>query len=136
MTVTKSKPLTRENNSHGLLWWLRVICVFIFVSAAWTFFRANTLNEAIYIFKNCFNGITNFGSYLSNSYFDIGAPKKVFMSIPVLIIFDYLALKFDVLKALTANKYFIFRYAFYFGIIVAILLLRAADEVTFVYFQF
>ncbi len=133
---TKSKKLDLKNNSHGLLWWLRVICVFIFVSAAWTFFRANTLNDAMYIFKNCFNGIANLKNYLLSGIFEFGDKKQIIAVTLLLALFDYIALKYDVLKALTANKHFIIRYAFYFGIITAILLFRAADEVAFVYFQF
>ena len=133
---TKSKKLDLKNNSHGLLWWLRVICVFIFVSAAWTFFRANTLNDAMYIFKNCFNGIANLKNYLLSGIFKFGDKKQIAIIISLLAIYEYFSSKFDIIKSVTANKYVVVRYAVYFVMLTSILFFQATDEVAFVYFQF
>ncbi len=131
---TNSKRL--ENYPHNLFWWLRVICVFMFVVTTWTFFRANTINEAVYIFQNCFNGLSDLKSYLIAGSKTFGGKKIILFVLSLLALFDYFSLKHDVIKAITSSKYLILRYAFYFGLVTMILFFRATNEVDFVYFQF
>ena len=49
---------------------------------------------------------------------------------------DYISVKRDVISLITSQKYFIFRYAFYFGILTLLILYRASGNIQFVYFQF
>ena len=48
----------------------------IIVSAAWVFFRANTLSDALYVFSHCLDGISNPAGYLLNGIF--GFNKGIF----------------------------------------------------------
>ncbi len=130
--------IDKHKTHNGINKFFRILCVFIFCSLAWIFFRANNFNEAIYITKNFLNGITNLKNYYCEGIesINLGGKKALLFNATLLGIYDYISLKYNVIKKITSNKYLIFRYLIYFGIITAILFFMASNEVAFVYFQF
>ncbi len=90
------RPCKKKN---GLVRLLRALPVFLFVTAAWVFFRAKTLPDAIYVFTHLFTGISQPLAYLkgaisgSGSFITGGAAMLslfVFSLLP-LVVPEYLA---------------------------------------------
>ena len=134
----------RRDDVHGFKWLMRVCITFLFCVFTWVFFRANTISDALYFFGHLFEGITNVKSYFilnGIEMFHVGGPSKevrivIGISIIVLALRDYLSLRHDVIHMITSQRYFLLRYAFYFGILTILIMFRAADDTQFVYFQF
>ncbi|MCQ2513900.1 MAG: MBOAT family protein [Ruminococcus sp.] len=131
-------PKSKKNKSK-ILWWLKVLVVFVFCCFTWIFFRANTLADAGYVLTHMFSGIGNFTAYIKNGIIDINITNfdllKIFAAVLILSVFDFLSLRFDVINLISKNKCFI-RYSFYFVILIIIIFFRATEASTFVYFQF
>ena len=131
-----------KNELHGFARVVRTAGTFVFVMFAWVFFRANNLTEALYFFGHLFDGITNIKAYFilnGTKSFHIGGlltAVRIAGSIIFLAIWDCISVKRDVISMITSQKYFLFRYAFYFGILTVLILYRAAGNTQFVYFQF
>ena len=131
----------RRDDIHGFKRALRVCITFLFCMFAWVFFRANNISEALYFFGHLFEGITDVKAYFILNGIEIFALElstavRITGSIIFLAIWDYISVKRDVISLITSQKYFIFRYAFYFGILTLLILYRASGNIQFVYFQF
>ena len=106
----------------------------------WIFFRAQNINEVIYVFTNMFIGITNFKNYIVSGLYSFDV-TPLYLIIHLLIyllpltIIDCLNVKYDVIKLINNQNIFI-RYSLYFILIIVILLLHYVGEVNFIYFQF
>lgn len=109
------------------------------VMVAWNFFRAESVNEALYICKNAMNGINDLSRYVYQGFYDVGLGKgtgnKVLYSVVLLCMFDYYSKTKDVILWLS-NQKFIVRHSVYLFVLLIILLWRASLDATFVYFQF
>ena len=126
---------------HGVARAVRVLGTFTFVMLAWVFFRANSIGEAVYVFGNIFTGIADVRTYITDAgyrVFDISIIDKLlaFLTILALVLWDWVSLKRDIIMRITMKRSWGMRYAFYFGLLTAILILRATDATEFVYFQF
>lgn len=119
--------------------------VFLLVCFAWIFFRANSLNDALYIVKNLFNGvgqlIINFDNlnYIKEvlSKFNVGSLK--FCTIWISIIFLTMVYYFKGDKSIYTtlqNKPMYLKWGFYYLLILSILFLGSFGEQPFIYFQF
>jgi len=131
----------RRNHLGKKIIWM--IITFSFVCAAWVFFRANTLKDAIYILSNCFNGIIHPKAYLWVGYkslfispLEIGQALKIILPLCVLLVYDYATLKHDVIKWLS-NRHVIIRWAVYIlAVFVILMYLQPLSTQEFIYFQF
>ncbi len=132
--------IKKENNIYSLKWFIKVIITFIIMTFTWIFFRAQNINEAIYVFNNMFIGITNFKNYIVSGLYSFDV-TPLYLIIHLLIyllpltIIDCLNVKYDVIKLIN-NKNIFIRYSLYFILIIVILLLHYVGEVNFIYFQF
>lgn len=114
------------------------IIVFILCNLAWVFFRANTIDDAIYVIIHCLDGITDISKYLYN---DIGLNRfillRIMLSICAVMLFDYLALKNDVLTCFSkfSKKIRVLVEYSFIGIIL-FTLINSLGTNQFVYFQF
>ncbi len=111
------------------------IVTFILVSCLWVFFRAEDLSDALYVLTHIFEG---FGGeyYWYNTIGLWPLPFAVILfSILILLVYDALSLKHDVIKKLGAFPLPL-RYMAYTGILMMILLFKASGNAEFVYFQF
>ncbi|MDR3170998.1 MAG: MBOAT family protein [Treponema sp.] len=121
----------------SLPWLFRVVLVFFFVCFTWIFFRANTIADAFYIISHLFSGIENPKNYMLTAWpvpWKSNALKGC-CGIVLLLCYDFVSLKADAWRSIQRYPLAI-RYSIYFGLILIILLLRAADSQQFVYFQF
>ena len=132
--------IKKENNIYSLKWFIKVIITFIIMTLTWIFFRAQNINEALYVFNNMFIGITNFKNYIVSGLYSFDV-TPLYLIIHLLIyllpltIIDCLNVKYDVIKLINNQNIFI-RYSLYFILIIIILLLHYVGEVNFIYFQF
>ncbi|WP_205164585.1 MULTISPECIES: MBOAT family O-acyltransferase [Arenibacter] len=118
----------------------KILLTFSLVSLAWVFFRANKLTDAIYIIKNIFvfNPEVLFGDAIYKLGLERGEFKIAIISIIVLIGFDLLERKFDIL-ALLKNQNIILRWGLYVFFILYILfygIYGSNEKAAFIYFQF
>lgn len=61
-----------KTKKFDLLWLGRTVLVFVFVTAAWVFFRAASFSDAIYLFANMFDGVSNPIMYLKQGFDRVG----------------------------------------------------------------
>lgn len=126
--------------SNKLMATLRILCVFVFVTLVWVFFRAQNFNEVVYIFTHAFSGVSNPIRYLYKGYRDIYMPisliKRTCFTVALLIIHDVLSLKYSISEVLkkfpTAIRWSI--YLAFMWLLIAFMPIGADQE--FIYFQF
>ena len=131
----------REGEVKGFSRALRTAGTFVFVMLAWVFFRAQSLSEAVYVIGNFTTGISDIMNYLyAEGVTAIGfAPRNLHslsLVVLVLLLWECASLKLDTLAFITCRKGPFLRYAVYFGLLTAVMLLRATEQTDFVYFQF
>ena len=132
--------IKKIKNVYSPLWFIKVIITFTIMTLTWIFFRAQNINEAIYVFNNMFIGIDNFKNYIvSGLYsFDVTPLNLIIHLIIYLVpltIIDCLSVKYNVIELIN-KKPTIVRYSLYFGLVILVLLLHYVGEVNFIYFQF
>jgi len=127
----------RKNYFGEFISWF---AVFAFCNMAWIFFRAQSLPDVIYIFKNMFSGLTSPVAYLRDGFNDIGIPVKrlIWLSALILIlaVVDWLSLNGDV-PGKIKNKNIVVRWLLY-AILTLLVIFFSQKGVAaeFVYFQF
>lgn len=116
---------------------ISTLVVFAICNIAWVFFRADTINDAVYIIKTAFVSLAH-----PKEYFDIKLGLKlddaikIGISLLILTVFDYFSLKTDVIKWVS-NQKLLFRWTYYVAIIILIVLcIPITNQTTFIYFQF
>ena len=125
----------------GFVFFVRAFIVFLIVTAAWVFFRAADISDAVYVFSHSFDGITNPVSYLLQCWrdMDFNVIKLVFIAFFYLLplsVYDYISTKKDVIISISA-KPVVLRYTVYVVFITAVVLLaHIAADTEFIYFQF
>ena len=129
----------RDAKQNIFLKIIKIICVFIFVSLLWIFFRAQNLSDAVYIFSHMFDGINNFRFYIKSGFDAVYGEKRFYMGLTlILIIYDFIfALKDkEPLELLSRQNIFV-RWGFYIliGFIIVFFSQKGAGT-EFVYFQF
>lgn len=125
--------------TNKVVWWLRVLTVFLFCNFAWIFFRANSITDAFYMIGNLFAGIGQPVKYLYSGFVNIGLSLQVLIAFAVylciLTVYDYCSLKGDVILQIGKKK-MVVRYLIYFAMLTILMCCRASGETAFVYFQF
>lgn len=112
-------------------------CVFAFCNIAWVFFRADNFSDAFYVIQHAAPEIESLKSY---AQINMGPDKKtiryIFAVIALVAVYDFVALKYDVIEILKNKKIpcLILEYALVILIIAA--LVDGAGSNQFVYFQF
>ena len=129
-----------KREARGLMRWLRVLGTFVFVMAAWVFFRAQSLNDALYVFGNFFIGIQNIGRYIKYGIHLAGINRlnvsETVLMFSFFILCDYASSRKDIIASI-ADKAVLVRwlsYTIFIILLVCLMPLRISQE--FVYFQF
>ena len=137
--VFTRKP--KNYQPHGLERVLKVLMTFTFCMFAWVFFRAQNLNEAIYVFGNMFRGFSMHLEYLHKGFVDINMDKVYFASVFILLSFllmyeFYQLANKDIINSISTQKKII-RWSVYVVLGLMVILLSPKDIIkVFVYFQF
>ena len=131
----------KAEESRGIRRVLRVMCVFVIVSLAWVFFRAHSVNEAVYVFKHLFDGISSPVSYCLSGFTELGFGRLdllvcVMFYLAPLAVFDRISLEKDVISAVGELQP-VLRWILYsaFTAMVAMLFYSSMNP-SFIYFQF
>lgn len=135
-------PKDRTCEKKGFVKWLRVLLVFLFATAAWVFFKAESLSDAIYVFGSMFAGIGSPLSYVKEGFGSLGINSSMFVHLAIVVgllaVFDLLSLKRDVIASVgrlpAAVRLCI--YVLFLDLMIIWFLQYGADSGSFVYFQF
>ena len=132
---------TRSNNcdKHLLKKIFSIGIVFLSVCICWIFFRAETVQESVYVFRHMFDGIGKIEDYICLGYQNLQMSKWDMLVIPIsliiLSIYDFVSLKEDPIL-LTGKMPLAFRWCAYYFLLFAIILMGNFGSAQFVYFQF
>lgn len=129
-----------KQEKRDVYWIIRVICIFFFVSMTWVFFRASSINEALYLLRHSLTGLSNIKAYIKSGAIALGisravATKVLLLYLAPLFIYDFISLEVDICDWI-GKRHFTIRYAYIGAIIMAILTMGYVGQSTFVYFQF
>ena len=129
----------KQKTDTRIVWWGKVLLVFLFVTMALVFFRASSLSDAVYVLRYSLAGVTHPIIYLYNGMANIELTKiaalEMLAYVMILGAYDYYSLHGDVFVWL-GKKTIAFRYTVYFAMLVILICCRSSGEATFVYFQF
>lgn len=121
---------------------LQVTTTFILVLLAWVFFRANSVNEAIYILKQFPLAIRDIFSLVrgenvigANMPIDIYTTVCCFLLIAFLEVFHYIQRQNDIIRLFDRQPLLI-RWSAYYTAILLIFFFGVFDSRQFIYFQF
>jgi alginate O-acetyltransferase complex protein AlgI len=121
---------------------LQIIFTFALVSFAWVFFRANNFQEAVYVIKNLFYGISDISFYLSG-YSGIFSGLTEFDNSKIELLyclFFIIAAEFfqtNISEKSFAGKYSVtYRWIIYYFVIFSILLFGVSHFQKFIYYNF
>lgn len=120
-------------------WW-QLPLTFALVCFTWIFFRANTIQDALWIISRLFWDIARPHTYVKTGITCLGlspaAAAGMFLSVVLLTVYDYVSLKTDVIEAFSRQKCFL-RWPVYVLLLVTIVLFSPKGVATeFIYFQF
>ena len=130
----KGVPVRRRRH----LWQLPV--TFIVLCFTWIFFRANSIQDAVWIISRLFWDIKRPLNYLHTCIICLGVSRipaaGMLLSVLLLAAYDFAALKYDVIAAFSRRKFYI-RWPVYVLLLVVIALFSPKGVATeFIYFQF
>jgi len=109
---------------------MRTVITFSLISFAWIFFRANTVQDAVYIARHMFD---DFGVKAAMTRLDF--PKEMYACI-LFVELIYFAHRNIGTRDLFAAKAPLFRWSLYYVMIMGILVFGSYAEQKFIYFQF
>ena len=118
----------------------RIAVTFLIVCAAWVFFRANSLPDALYVFSHMFDGVLQPMRYLKDAYAAMQISKIgvgiLLFEIAGIVAIDLLAYRKDPVQTLRAKPAYV-RWPAYVLLAFAVALLSTKGTVSaFIYFQF
>lgn len=133
----------KEKKEHWFAACVKTVVTFLLVCFAWIFFRANTIQDALFVVGNMFRNIRYFLPYLREGYDFLGLTKGKLagLMLPVLVLFvyDYFDRKFDVIDKISSLAVWK-RWLIYVVFLSSMICLVAASygnaSQEFIYFQF
>ena len=135
-----SKWLDQRFDTQRFSWkFLRAVRTFIFVDITWVFFRAETVEAAIYIIGKSFD-IKNIGLILNKGLFQLGLDERnmtiLLMGLSVLIIVSFMKEYGMNVFVWLSDQNLVFRYLVYWSALVLIIFSVDIAGQEFIYFQF
>ncbi len=125
--------------------WLRILLDFILISAAWVFFRADTIDEALTVFRNAVSsgpaippeaGVTVADTFILLGIDSLWDGAKPVIAFVVLFIYDVVGQKRDLWK-IVSRRPRIVRWILYIFIAIVIVFMKPEfQSARFIYFKF
>jgi hypothetical protein len=137
----ENRFLRGRAKSNRPLWAVfRMILVFVFCTVAWVFFASNSVHGAVYILAHMLRGISSPLAYVRHGFAYLGLGKgmvcKITLSICILLLYDFLALKgIDVIERI-GQMHWSIRWGVYLLFLLLIFFWAEIGNNTFIYFQF
>lgn len=124
---------------HKKHWW-QLPVTFLLLCFTWIFFRANTIQDALFIISRLFWDASRPLNYLKTAAICLDVPYAsmfgMLLAVVVLGIYDYISLKKDVILLLS-KQHFLIRWVVYVLLLTVIVLFSNKGIATeFIYFQF
>ncbi len=120
-------------------WFFKTIFVFIFVAAAWIFFRAQSFADVIYIFSHMFDGIANLPVYIKTGFDAVQGQKRFFIGLSmILAAYDYIFVlkNQEPIELLNRQNVFIRWFCYIAMGFILVFFSQKGAGAEFVYFQF
>lgn len=119
---------------------ITLILTFAIICFTWIFFRANSIGDAVYVIKHLFSGICSPAKYIISGIKALDLQNdtiiRLVISLPVLIVSDFLFVKWDLFKKIGEIKP-VFRWIIYIAVLLMIFSLTpSGSNSEFIYFQF
>lgn len=119
--------------------YMPMIGVFLFCNITWIFFRSGSISAALTNLRCIPNGIWNPIQYLKDGFRYLGIGKGqlllIMSMLSLLLVYDFIDMKQDVIKAVSKFPMFI-RWSIYYVLVACIILMGNFGSAQFVYFQF
>lgn len=136
-TKKRKKNLLEASPVSGVV---SLAAVFVFTTVTWVFFRASTLEDAVYVFRHMFDGVQNVGTYINSGRLQleiyIWEAIDMFVMMTILVLYDFFSLKVDVIEKISGMRSVV-RWSVYIAFIVLMLYLHPLNTGgEFIYFQF
>lgn len=133
------KSKKRAETDRRRRWW-RLPLTFALLCFTWIFFRANNIQEALWIISRLFWNITNPTAYLQTGIQCLGvtsaAALGMSLSVATLAAYDFVSLRQDAIELFSRQKFYV-RWPVYVLFLVVIALFAPKGVATeFIYFQF
>ena len=117
-----------------------MLAVFLFTSAAWIFFRADSIQDALYVFAHLFSGISSPLGYLQAALAFLGehlciSKKLLLAALLLLAAYDWASLRGDV-YAMLDRRPKLLRWGLYLAVGMLTMLFHYRGDVSFIYFQY
>ncbi len=132
--------LTKLPHLHGAL---KIATTFFLACVAWVFFRAKNVNEAFYIlhhsFADLFFGTAQTNSVATSGGANAGLSGQLYiaaMAVAILLIYEIIQERYGNIFELLTRMKTGWRWAFYYLLIVVIILFGVFEQQQFIYFQF
>lgn len=127
----------RDIKNNNIIWkTISIIVVYVFCTLAWVFFRADNITDAVFVLVHIFDGLSGGKHYFNNSIgLNYYHGVKLGILITILVIYDYLSLKFDVIDMISKQKS-LFRWTIYILLVMLVFLFATVNSNSFIYFQF
>lgn len=124
---------------HRRHWW-QLPVTFALLCFTWIFFRANSIQDAVWVISRLFWDAARPLNYLKTAIICLDMPYAsmcgMLLSVVLLAVYDYASLKCDVIDALSKQKCFV-RWPVYVLLLTVIILFAPKGvETEFIYFQF
>lgn len=137
---SKKSLFQRKRYFHYLLCVITVPCTFLLVCFTWIFFRAITIQDALYVISNMFTGIFDFPAYVQNCALQMGLTFShlIYNCLPLslLFLYDLVSLKTDVIAFISKQRFFIRWPVYLFLLLVILLFSEKGVSTEFIYMQF
>ena len=136
--IAENRLLKKDRgNSSRFLTVIRWAVVFAFCNAAWVFFRAPSLKDALYVIKTLIMDL-RYPSRFRQTTLGLDQPEflQTMFLILIMVAYDFASVKADVIKWISARNVYM-RWAVYLVLIWVILaFMPPSGKTEFVYFQF
>jgi alginate O-acetyltransferase complex protein AlgI len=121
--------------------YVQILITFGLTCFAWIFFRANNIKDAYYIITHLFSGISTYAAGLRGYVAPLlcGQPVKEFIIAVCVIIFleiVHYRQRHGSIRHMLSNRPVLYRWSFYYMLVILIALLGVFQKNQFIYFQF
>lgn len=140
--IEKQFGIKAVKSKRGVIWLPRALAVFVFVTAAWVFFRADSFSDSIHLFVNMFNGISSPVNYLRQGFDSIGMTMGGLLNFIIFMLpltaYDFVSIKYERdAGEIISEKSGILSWLFYVFIgLIVVFMSQKGVAAQFVYMQF
>ena len=132
-------PKSRQTPGDKKRWW-QLPLTFALLCFTWIFFRANNMEDALWVLSRLFWDIGRPLNYLKTAVICLDMPYAsmfgMLLAAAVLLVYDLISLEEDVIALVSRQKFFV-RWPIYVLLLVVIALFSHKGIATeFIYFQF